>query len=80
LVNYEPVVGPYVVRAVGDPRTLPTDFLRSSGGQWLQAVNLSAGLRFSIDSAADDERFAGESAGPLRYARPLPDVGEGEAP
>ena len=79
LVNYEPVVGPYVVRAVGDPRTLPTDFLRSSGGAWLQAVNLSAGLRFSIDSSPVDERFAGESTGELRYATPLPDPGEGEA-
>jgi len=78
LVNYEPVVGPYLVRAVGDPRTLPTDFLRSSGGEWLQAVNLSAGLRFSIDSSPDDERFAGESTGTLRYATPVPDPGEGE--
>jgi uncharacterized protein YlxW (UPF0749 family) len=79
LVNYEPVVGPYVVRAVGDPRTLPTDFLRSSGGQWLQAVNLSAGLRFSIDSSTDDQRFAGDPVGALRHATPLPDLGEGEA-
>jgi uncharacterized protein YlxW (UPF0749 family) len=78
LVNYEPVVGPYVVRAVGDPRTLPTDFLRSSGGAWLQAVNLSAGLRFSIDSSSDDQRFAGESAGTLRHATPVPDAGEGQ--
>ncbi len=71
LVNYEPIVGPYRVSAVGDPRTLPTDFLRSSGGEWLQAVNLSAGLRFSIDAVSDDQDLAGEPAGPLRFAEPL---------
>ena len=77
LVNYEPVVGPYVVQGIGDPRTLPTDFLRSSGGQWLQAVNLSAGLRFSIDAATDDQGLASETVGTLRYASPVP-AGEGD--
>lgn len=76
LVNYEPVVGPYVVRGIGDPRTLPTDFLRSSGGQWLQAVNLSAGLRFSIDAATEDQGLASETVGTLRYASTVP-AGEG---
>jgi uncharacterized protein YlxW (UPF0749 family) len=68
LVNYNPVIGPYQVDAIGDPRTLATGFLRSSGGQWLQAVNLSAGIRFSIDSVGDDTLLPGEPAGPLRYA------------
>jgi uncharacterized protein YlxW (UPF0749 family) len=80
LVNYNPVVGPYDVTAIGDPRSLATGFLRSSGGEWLQAVNLSAGIRFSIDSVADDLTMAGEPAGPLRYARPVtPDSAEGPA-
>lgn len=76
LVNYSPVVGPYQVDAIGDPRTLATGFLRSSGGEWLQAVNLSAGIQFSIDSVTDDIDMPGEPAGPLRYARPI-DTGSG---
>jgi len=71
LVNFNPVVSPYEVEAIGDPRRLPTDFLRSSGGQWLQAINLSAGIPFSIDSVNDDLSMAGEPAGPLRYASPV---------
>jgi uncharacterized protein YlxW (UPF0749 family) len=68
LVNYNPVTGPYQIEAIGDPRSLATGFLRSSGGEWLQAVNVSAGIRFSIDSVADDIVMPGEPAGPLRYA------------
>lgn len=75
LVNYEPVVGPYRVSAIGDPRTLPTDFLRSSGGEWLQAVNLSAGIRFSIDAVSDDQDLVGEPAGTLRFAEPVDSPG-----
>lgn len=75
LVNYEPVIGPYRVSAIGDPRTLPTDFLRSSGGEWLQAVNLSAGIRFSIDAVSDDQDLAGEPAGTLRFAEPVDQEG-----
>lgn len=70
LVNYNPVVAPYDVTGIGDPRSLATGFLRSSGGEWLQAVNLSAGIRFSIDSVTDDITMSGEPAGPLRHARP----------
>jgi uncharacterized protein YlxW (UPF0749 family) len=70
LVNYSPVVGPYSVTAIGDPRTLATDFLRSSGGDWLQAVNVSAGIRFGIDSVADDLPMSGAPVGSLRYAVP----------
>jgi len=73
LVNYSPVVGPYSVTAIGDPRTLATDFLRSSGGDWLQAVNVSAGIQFGIDSVADDLPMTGAPAGSLRYAVPLSD-------
>lgn len=68
LVNYTPIVGPYEVTAIGDPRTLPTDFLRSSGGQWLQAVSLSAGIDFSIDSVGSDEPMSGATVATLRYA------------
>lgn len=80
LVNYNPVVGPYQVDAIGDPRTLATGFLRSSGGEWLQAVNLSAGIQFSIDSVTDDIEMPGEPAGPLRYAEADNGTASGSAP
>jgi uncharacterized protein YlxW (UPF0749 family) len=76
LVNYDPIVSPYVVEAVGDPRTLATDFLRSSGGRWLQAVNLSAGIRFSIDSVTDGVLLPGQPVGSLRHASPAGDIPE----
>lgn len=77
LVNYNAVVAPYQVNAIGDPRSLPTDFLRSSGGQWLQAVTLSADITFSIDSVNDDIEMPGEPARALRYAVPVPGDQEG---
>lgn len=77
LVNYVPVVPPYDVQAIGDPRTLPTEFLRSDGGAWLQAVQVSAGLRFSIDSVTDDMLLAAAPVGTLRYATPVPAAATG---
>lgn len=71
LVNYVPVVSPYEVVAIGDARTLPTDFLRSSGGRWLQAVNLSSGIGFSIDSMSSPSVLPAQPAGQLRHARPV---------
>ena len=71
LVNYDPVVSPYEVLAIGDPRTLATDFLRSSGGRWLQAVNLSAGIAFTIDAVNDPVVLPGQPVGTLRYASPV---------
>jgi uncharacterized protein YlxW (UPF0749 family) len=68
LVNYTPVTPPYEVDAIGDPRTLPTAFLRSDGGQWLQAVQVSAGLQFSIDAVTEDVTLKGQPVGVLRYA------------
>lgn len=79
LVNYTPVVAPYEVTAIGDPRTLATGFLRSSGGDWLQAVSLSAGIRFSIDAVTDDLQMRGEPAGQLFYAVPTPVPGQDAA-
>jgi uncharacterized protein YlxW (UPF0749 family) len=77
LVNYNAVVAPYDVVAIGDPRTLATDFLRSSGGEWLQAVNLSADIKFTIDSVTDDIEMPGAPAGVLRYATPIEPDEEG---
>lgn len=77
LVNYAPVVSPYEVEAIGDPLTLPADFLRSSGGEWLQLVATSAGVRLvSLDPVTEDMLLAGEPVGELRHARPVPTASE----
>ncbi len=68
LVNYAPITPPYEVTALGDPRSLPTSFLRSDGGQWLQAVQVSDGIQFSIDAVTDDMTLPGEPVGVLRFA------------
>jgi uncharacterized protein YlxW (UPF0749 family) len=78
LVNYVPLLAPYEVLAIGDPRTLPTDFLRSDGGAWLQAVQLSAGITFSIDAVTDDQTLPGATVGTPRYATPIPSEGSAQ--
>jgi uncharacterized protein YlxW (UPF0749 family) len=69
LVNYNPVTSPYVVSAIGDPRTLPAAFLRSDGGQWLQAVQVSDGLQFSIEGVSEPMDLPAQPVGTLRYAQ-----------
>jgi uncharacterized protein YlxW (UPF0749 family) len=68
LVNYNPVTAPYVISAIGDPRALPAAFLRSDGGQWLQAVQVSDGLQFTIDGVAEPMDLPAQPVGSLRYA------------
>lgn len=71
LVNYTPVVSPYEVEAIGDPRRLPTDFVRTSGGEWLQLISSSAGVELvGIDGVSEDMVLQAEPVAPLQYARP----------
>jgi uncharacterized protein YlxW (UPF0749 family) len=63
------VTSPYVVSAIGDPRTLPAAFLRSDGGQWLQAVQVSDGLQFSIEGVSEPMDLPAQPVGTLRYAQ-----------
>ena len=84
-VNGRPVLAPYVVSAIGDPRTLEARLLQTSQGQtWFGLVN---GLDFVYSSEnVDDIRL------PAAPERPLRDVielnadpagvkeGEGSAP
>lgn len=71
-VNGRPVNAPYVVSAIGDPRTLQADLLRTSEGQeWFALVN---GLGFVYDPEnVDDMRL------PAAPERPLRDVIEDNA-
>lgn len=73
LVNYTAVVSPYEIDAIGDPRTLPTDFIRSSGGEWVQLISTSAGVRLvGIEPVMDERVLPAEPVAQLRYAQPGP--------
>jgi len=48
LVDFRPVLSPYVIEAVGDPRTLPTRFAATAGGTYLAALQANWGIRGSI--------------------------------
>ncbi len=50
LVNIRPITPPYVISAVGDPQRLATDFLEGPGGQYLQQIFQSCGIRFTIEN------------------------------
>ncbi len=84
-VNGRPVLAPYVVSAIGDPRTLEARLLQSSQGQaWFVLVN---GLDLVYDAEnVDDIRLPAAPTRPLRDVIELnadPDgiaEGEGSAP
>jgi uncharacterized protein YlxW (UPF0749 family) len=84
-VNGRPVLAPYVVSAIGDPRTLEARLLQTSAGQtWFELVN---GLDFLYSTAnVDDIRLP---AAPERVLRDVIELnadpagvqeGEGSAP
>jgi uncharacterized protein YlxW (UPF0749 family) len=52
LVDFRPLVPPYVISAIGDPSGLQTRFAASSGGAYLQALRDNYGIRAGIVSSA----------------------------
>lgn len=69
LVDYRPVLPPYVVRAIGDPRTLEPGFLDSQGGRELRLLADNYGFRFDVERS-DRVELPAASALSLRLARP----------
>lgn len=71
LVNSQPVNPPYVFDVLGNPATLPADFLASSaGGQWYALKN-SLGFRFDLHDGGTMSLPAAQQQ-PLRSARIMP--------
>ena len=67
-INYRPTQSPFDVTAIGDARSLPSEFGDGTGGQWLRHFD----LQFDVRSEESLEIPAGNTS--LIYAQP------GEAP
>lgn len=70
LVDYRPVSPPYVIEAIGDPRTLEADFADSPAGQSLATLHSAVGLRYTVHTVSDLRLPAASGTLSLRYARP----------
>jgi uncharacterized protein YlxW (UPF0749 family) len=71
LVNYRPLTRPYVITAIGDPKTLPVEFAASDGGSYLQSLKTNFGVRAGIKDVAR-LTVPGESSLTTRLATPVP--------
>lgn len=70
LVNYRPLNRPYVVRAIGDPDRLTTQFAGGDGGAYVKALTDNFGITSTVSVA---EEITMTSASTLRteHARPI---------
>ena len=68
LVDYRPLTRPYVVVAIGDPRSVQSRFVSGPAGQALRTLEQAYGITFSVQ-AVDRQSIPAASSGELRYAR-----------
>lgn len=68
LVNYRPLVPPYVASAIGGPGQLSGDFAASSAGAELAALHQTYGLRYDVREV-DAVTLPGEAGVSLRTAK-----------
>ena len=69
LVNYRPLTRPYVVRAIGDPDRLASEFASGDGGAYLKALTDNFGIDTSVVA---DEEITMKSASALRVENAVP--------
>ncbi len=72
LVDFRPLVPPYVVSAIGDPSRLQTDFVASSAGAYMQSLQDNFGIRAGI-KPQDRLTVPGSGTLGLREATPRPE-------
>jgi uncharacterized protein YlxW (UPF0749 family) len=78
LVDFRPLVPPYVISAVGDTGTLQTRFAAGSAGSYLQALRDNYGIRATIVSSSRLQLpGAGGTTTRLAYAKPVQPAGSG---
>jgi uncharacterized protein YlxW (UPF0749 family) len=68
-VNYSPLTPPYEIDAIGNPDTMPADFLDTPAGQTLQELQANYGLQFSM-VPADSLDLPGRTDVTLDFAQP----------
>ncbi|WP_163572878.1 DUF881 domain-containing protein [Fodinicola feengrottensis] len=69
LVDFEPVSSPYEVKAIGDPKALPTAYAQSLSAVQLRAYNKDYGIKLTI-TAADSMALPAAATPNLRFAKP----------
>lgn len=69
LVNYRPLTRPYVVRAIGEPDRLASEFAAGDGGGYLKALSDNFGIRTSV---VVEGEITMKSASVLRIEKAVP--------
>ena len=72
LVDFRPLVPPYVIDVVGDPAALQTGFAASSAGAYLHSLQDNSGIQVE-ERVRDDLRLPAAGRLVLREAEPVPD-------
>jgi uncharacterized protein YlxW (UPF0749 family) len=70
LVDYRPLTRPYVVRAIGDPKSLEPKFVDGAAGVSLRTLQSTYGIRYDVRSRSSMQLPAA-SVGSLTYAKPV---------
>jgi uncharacterized protein YlxW (UPF0749 family) len=70
LVDYRPLVRPYVITAIGDPGSLSVEFAGNDGGSYLQFLKSNDKIRGDIQER-DPVLIPGEPALSLQEAQPV---------
>ena len=68
LVDYRPLTRPYVVIAIGDPRSIQAAFTAGAAGRGLRTLQQTYGLQYAVD-AVSSVQLPAAPATALRYAR-----------
>jgi uncharacterized protein YlxW (UPF0749 family) len=76
LVDYRPLVPPYAVRAIGDPKDLQAGFAADMAGLYVQNLQDSYGITSTMN-VQDSLTVSGASGAGLRWARSLDSSIEG---
>ena len=73
LVDYRPLTRPYVVEAIGDPKTIEADFAAGAAGRGLRTLEQTYGVQYTVDGvdSVDGLTLPAAAATALRYARPV---------
>jgi uncharacterized protein YlxW (UPF0749 family) len=79
LVDFEPIIGPYQIRAIGDSGTLITRFVQSAVASRYQTLTSAEGIGFSFDESSK-LTLPGSPPATLRYASAPPSSAESNSP